>query len=57
MTVVFIDELEVLIEVTAYPAPVYPMDAVNHVPPMISITTDPANLWDPETRGPFWEPC
>ena len=54
LTVVFFDGAHETTEVRAFPEPVFPFEPENHAVPLVNITTDPANLWSPETGIYVW---
>ncbi len=53
-TFVFEDASHQIIEVTVFPESVYPFDPANHNLPVVAITTEPANLWDPDLGIYVW---
>ena len=68
LTAIFVDAEDDTTTVRAFPESVFPFDTQNHDLPVVHITTEPANLWSPQTgiyvygdhlnwnqRGEQWE--
>jgi len=53
-TVTFVDDLDSLITVVAWPRPAWPFDPTDHDVAVIHVQTDSANLWDPDTGIYVW---